>query len=1007
MLDQAGRRRQVLLAWAFVLRQRGEVVPTNEDLIQIALANSIPPGLRTPLTNRWAHVLHHLMYLSNQGHPDPVKDALGMAPSGPSGQWAGADSRLSSPVPPPSAGSQMSSAPRRERDWAALDRSSNWRSQGPFDRSELKDFVADSRTFDFGSITLRQLPPEASIRLQIIEGTETITAITIDIDQSILELSAWAGPEGPGFWTEIRSDLIRNVRAQGGSAECAPGPFGTEVISNIPQRSPSGELEIVVTRTWVVEGPGWILRGVIGGAAARASQQPVDSTLLTILRNVVVSRGDAARTKGELLPLHAVVASSVAESDVGETATVPSPPDPDGTLPQSDAQTGPAAVADDPLHQLMMWRNREGLDELKDRHLRQIVNSDVRSVEEVAALLPASLKPLAGPVAGVLGVPDTDEVVPARIGSPEPQGDPDHAAVPAEPQPHPAANPEALTWEQPEELREELNQFTEMDFSQPIGEPAALKVSSRADGSLTLRWPEPPDPARVTIFRVVSDDGYAPLSPDMSEVIAITVQRSLVDPRPFTSGVRHYQVWANQGESTQQALLEQPTLVAQLPVVERPSHVDIREDEGRVIGQWRLIGNARRVQIFRVPAERAGRGTGDPAYRICADSANLAGFVDDGAEPGRRYLYQLLVEAEVNGTPQLSLATTVQVTTSAVLHPVEDLTCTLGDEEQPRFDLVWTAPQAGRVVVYRTATGPRAGADAETVAESALLQMGLKPEDRLAHPIEREGDRGTMRSVPWPRGWSRTYFTPVTMIDGQARVGRTIAQVRTSSVTDARIVERVSQQVLTMAWPDGAAAIKVYASYFGQPAHEAIEGAEPIAEISADTYVRLGGLQFPRPLDAGGCDLHLLPISFAGGHAVEGRPTTVRYRGLLRLWYDVEVRRPRLGRGPVLLFTRIRADRPNPTAPAFALIHNPDRLPLDINDGEPILMHHAVEHPQQPSPRFWPASLTTTPSEPGWVGDITNRVGFVRVFVDMPRNPEMGTVALIDPPLAHLYLGGR
>lgn len=690
------------------------------------------------------------------------------------------------------------------------------------------------------------------------------------------------------------------------------------------------------------------------------------------------------------------------------------PPQPPVNNPAARATEPPA----DPLQRLMLWRNEQGLDDLKDRHLRQIISSGARTIDEVATSLPASLKRFAEAIGAVLGLSeDRPESVPQRAivePSPAPAAlsapTAAPAAAPGPPATTPATPPQlnaaALTWEQPGELAEALSQFAAMDFTQPIGEPIPLRVSTRADGALTLRWVAPSEPAAVQIYRVITDDAYAPVSPDMAEVIAITEELTLTDPRPNVSAVRHYQVWVNAGASRAEALLEQPRLIAALPVVAKPADIDIREDEGRVIGQWTLFGDVRRVQIFRVPAEHGGRAPGDPAYRICADTPNLSGFVDDDAEPGRRYLYQLLVEAEVNGTPQLSLPTVVQVTTSAVLHPVEDLTCTLGDDEtQPRFDLVWTAPPAGRVVIYRTPNGPRAGADAETVDESALPQMGLRPEDRLAHPIDVEDGRGSMRAVPWPRGWSRTYFTPVTMVDGQVRVGRTTSQVRTSAVTDARIAERVTQQVLTMDWPAGAAAIKVYASHHDQPAAEAIDGAEPIAEISADAYVRLGGLHFARPLDAGGCDLHLLPISFAGGQAVAGRPTTVRYRGLLKLWYAVETRRSR--RGQTHLWVRIRSDRPNPTSPAFALVHNPDRLPLDINDGQPILTTYAVDGPQTPSPRFWPSSLTTTLSEPGWIGEVTGLTGFVRVFVDMPRNPEMGTVALIDPAVGSLYLGGR
>ncbi|WP_432558926.1 PspA/IM30 family protein [Granulicoccus sp. GXG6511] len=937
MMDQAGRRRQVLLAWAFVQRNRGEAVPTNEDLIQIAMARTVPPGLRTPLANRWAHVLHHLMWLSDQGHPDPVKDALQMAPAGP-------------PIPGPRPAPQHfgpSHQPSAARPPSVQP-------------SAVQPSPAD---FPQGAPS-QQRGFSASVQRVIQQLNQEIDVATERARQALAQgRDDLAGPQLVRRNT-LRQRLARIVRGEDpGEVSAASAASAT----GMPSADAPEQFERV-------------------GAAADAVPPPPSHE---------PDQGTAAPPPFPA-QLHQTQESATEHTAPLHLERTPAPP---AASPQSE----------DPLQRLMMWRNTEGIDELKDRHLRQIVNSGARTVDEVAASLPASLKPLAGRIGAVLGLaePVTAPIEEQRPAPPAQAGPMGRQQEPA-PRTSERLNPQALTWEQPQQLGEELNRFAAMDFSRPSGDPVPLRVAPRADGSLTLLWPEPQDSAPVRIYRVVSDDGYAPVSPDMAEVIAVTGQRTLIDPRPFSSAVRHYQVWANVGASTEDALIEQPVLVAHLPVVAKPSDIDIREDEGRVIGQWTLHGDVRRVQIFRVPVERAGGGPGNPDYRICADTPNLSGFVDDAAEPGRRYLYQLLVEAEVNGTPQLSLPTSIPVTTSAVLHPVADLACTLGDDEaQPRFDLVWTAPQSGRVVIYRTADGPRAGADAETADESALPQMGLRPEDRLAHPILAEGDRGSMRDVPWPRGWSRTYFTPVTLLDGKVRVGRTTSQVRTGTVTDARIVERVTEQVLTMDWPAGAAAIKVYASRPGQPAHEAIDGAEPIAEISEDAYVRLGGLHFTRPLDAGGCDLHLLPISFAGGHAVAGRPTTVRYRGLLKLWYDLELRRPRIGRGQVLLLVRIRSDRPNPTSPAFALIHNPDRLPLDVNDGQPIMVQYAVDQVQAPSPRFWPASLTTAPSEPGWFGDVTGRTGFVRVFVDMPRNPEMGTVALLDPPLPNLYLGGR
>lgn len=895
MMDQAGRRRQVLLAWAFIQRSRGENVPTNDDLAQIAMARAVPPRLRTPLINRWAHVLHHLMWLSDQGHPDPVRDAMRIAPAGPPPQNR-----------PPQNGPPQSRMPRSG--------------------------------FPTQNLPSQHVRPPAP---------------------------------RPGFPTE-------NLPPQ----PVAPLPSG--------QSAPP---------------------------AASAVHSPSDPP-------------------GELFTLSDRVPPTVAEVN--------------------------QEIAD-PLQRLMVWRDRMGHEELKDRHLRQIVNSGARDVTEVGAGLPASLKPLAGSIADVLGLqtpahpprrpgdpggPTVGPPAAGPVGSPGQSriaGDPessapgpmDHpsptshppgqpssvgpsstpppsaAAPPTSRDPGPAGppgdpsrlNPHAITWEQPLQLAEERTRFAALDFSRPTGDPVPIRAAARADGSVFLRWPIPVDPQPATVYRIVSDDEHVPFSPDMSEVIAITSQSTLIDSRSFASAVRHYQVWVNEGPLWEDALIDQPRLHARISVVAKPVAVDIREDEGRVIGQWTLLGDVRRVQIFRVPEARASSGAANPVYRICADEPNLGGFVDDGAEAGQRYLYQLLVEAEVEGVPQLSLPTVVPIVTAAVLDPVGDLACALGDEtEQPRFDLAWTSPRAGRVVIYRTTEGPVAGADAATVEESALPQMRLRPEDRLAHPMVADGTMTRMRDVPWPRGWSRTYFTPVTLLGGRARVGRTTSQVRTGTVEDARVVERVTQQVLTMDWPDGAAAIKVYASPHGQSAAEAIDGAEPIAEISEDTYVRLGGLHFARPLDVNGCDLHLLPISFAGGHAVFGKSTTVRYKGLFRLWYSAEVRRGLMGRGPVQLVVRVKGDRDYPHSPPFALVLNEQRLPLDVNDGDPLQVQAADQTWWH---RFNAVPLTRSWSEPGWVANVTGRTGWVRLFIDLPPDPNRGTVALLDPPVAHLNVSGR
>lgn len=936
-MTQADRRRQVLLAWAHQQRERGEQVPDNAQLAEIAVVRGIPPVMRTPLMDRWVDVINNLLWLSDQGHPDPVAEGMKMAPRQVPGYAAAA-------VPASVPGGQVN--PQVAQQMAA------WQQQAAQADQFARQAMAYGHQADARNWLIRKQHAERELaNLQRFAAA-----------QSAASAASQASAASYGSATSYGSAASYGSATSQQSA--ASHPSATEAVSGVPAPPSAGPT------------PDW---------------QPAAEAEI-VEAEVVEPETGAAGTD-------AVVAEAV-EVEVVEPEPEPEPPAP---------EPAPAPEPEiDPLQKLMVWRDQSGNDDLKDRHLRQIVNSGASNESEVAVGLPASLKYLAPAIAAELGISGPGEPAPGPVAQPHP-APPGAAPEPAAPQGHPELlNPAAISWQQPMELAQALSGFVSMDFSGRGGEPVRLKASALPDQTINLRWPEYEAPeGTYVIYRVVADDEFVPYSPDMSEVIAVTKQTHLVDNRPFYSAVRHYQVWVNVGRDDRDAQLNQPVLHAKAPVVAKPDDVDIREDEGRVIGQWRVFPEVTKVQIFRVPAERANSGAANPSYRILEADANLGGFVDDGAEAGRRYIYQLLVQAEVEGTPQLSLPTIVPLTTSAVLHGVPDLRCQLNDDQaHPQFDLIWSPPPAGRVLIYRTELPPVAGADAETVPEDALAQMNLRAADRLAHPIERHGqDQGAfemMRNVPWPRDWSRLYFTPVTLLDGKAKVGATTSQVRTGRVEDAVVVERVAQQVLTMDWPVGAANIKVYEGARGLLPEEAIPGAEPVAEISEETYRRLGGLYFPRQLDRNGCDLHLVPVSFAGGRSVEGRPTTVPYRGLLRLDYEVQVQRTP---GQSVLYVSMRADRFMNSSPPFVLVHHPTRLPLDVRDGEALPMWLNNGQPQQPNTRFQPQSLNTSLAAPGWITDVTNRTGWVRLFVDWLPSPDRGTVALIDPSVNQLYLG--
>jgi len=543
-----------------------------------------------------------------------------------------------------------------------------------------------------------------------------------------------------------------------------------------------------------------------------------------------------------------------------------------------------------------------------------------------------------------------------------------------------------------------------MDFSELGDEPGRIQAAAAPGGGVRLRWQPVDDDPGHTVYRVVSGDDYAPYDPQNADFVEITTDTACVDDREFRAAIRHLQVWRNSGATEAEAYANQPVMHARVPLVAPVTGVDLREDEGRVIGQWSVFPGVKRVQVYRIPIERAQSGFGDPAFRILADDANLGGFVDHGADRGKRYVYQFFCEAEHDGLVRLSAPTTRQLLVSAVLEPVTDLEIELDNSAtDAQFDLTWTNPPAGRVVVYRTEHPPRAGADAEARAESALPQMGLPDDARLVHPVVAEGDRSAMRTVPWPRGWVRTYFTPVTVLDGRVQVGNHIPAVRTMPVTDPVVVERTHTQVLKFGWPRGASYVSVFLGARDQPAEELLETAQRM-DISADEYTRLGGMHFSRTLPSSGCSVHMVGVSYSNGERIESAPVSVDYPGLLRLEYTVEHRRGRLNRGPMTLQLRIRSELKLTHAPPFLVVFNPDRFPLESGDGDPVDVVLDDGRANMPVRRFVPDGLDPEWSQQLWQA-MPPGPGFVRLFLDLP--PErLQTVALLDPDINQLIVRG-
>ncbi|GAA3611785.1 DUF3710 domain-containing protein [Microlunatus ginsengisoli] len=182
----------------------------------------------------------------------------------------------------------------------------DWRGAGPYDVAEVdldEDPPEGLPRIDLGSIIVTGFPG-AELRLQVDEATQAIVSAMLVHDDSALEIGAYAAPRSGGYWPELRQDLIEATTEAGGSVALTEGPFGVELRRIIPVTTPTGEEGYQPSRMWVVEGPRWLLRGIVyGQAALEEGVEPPVAQFLTAFRSVVVRRGDQAMGPGDLLAL--------------------------------------------------------------------------------------------------------------------------------------------------------------------------------------------------------------------------------------------------------------------------------------------------------------------------------------------------------------------------------------------------------------------------------------------------------------------------------------------------------------------------------------------------------------------------------------------------------------------------------------------------------------------------------------------------------------------------------
>ena len=170
--------------------------------------------------------------------------------------------------------------------------------EGPLDESEanpVRPYV------DLGGVKI--LPREGlQLRLEVEEGSQRVVAVGLDYAGSTLQVQPFAALRTSGLWHEIRDQIAEQIAKQGGTTRLSVGPFGPELLAEIPATTPGQPDSTRLARFIGVDGPRWFLRGVIAGDGA--VHQEAASKIEELFRSVVVVRGKTPMPPRDLIPLH-------------------------------------------------------------------------------------------------------------------------------------------------------------------------------------------------------------------------------------------------------------------------------------------------------------------------------------------------------------------------------------------------------------------------------------------------------------------------------------------------------------------------------------------------------------------------------------------------------------------------------------------------------------------------------------------------------------------------------
>lgn len=190
--------------------------------------------------------------------------------------------------------------PTTENEDGAGPDGGNYRSQGPWDLSEVTLDEEDATRIDLGGLIVTGRAG-IELRLQVDEKSQQVAAVLLTGPEGAVELRPFAAPRNGEIWDDIRRQIAAETARRGGTATEADGAYGKELRVVMPVTTPDGKSGTQPSRVMGIAGPRWLLRATFLGRPAMNPDHAGE--IESALRDVVVVRGNEPMAPGDPLPL--------------------------------------------------------------------------------------------------------------------------------------------------------------------------------------------------------------------------------------------------------------------------------------------------------------------------------------------------------------------------------------------------------------------------------------------------------------------------------------------------------------------------------------------------------------------------------------------------------------------------------------------------------------------------------------------------------------------------------